>query len=60
MTPFVAFLVGTFGSGIVLALVFGSLHLEAEGKAYRKGYYDGVCRAHNIVKEILKEKGGAE
>lgn len=38
MTPFVAFLIGVFASGIVLALVFGALHLEAEQKAYWQGY----------------------
>lgn len=41
MTPFVAFLVGAFASGIVLSLVFGALHLDAEEEAYRKGYHDG-------------------
>ena len=42
MTPFIAFLIGMFCSGTVLALVFGALHLEAEEKAYKKGYYDGI------------------
>lgn len=42
MTPFVAFLVGAFASGIVLSLVFGAFHLEAEEKAYQKGYADGL------------------
>ena len=42
MTPFVAFLVGAFASGIVLSLVFGALHLEAEEKAYQRGYADGL------------------
>lgn len=42
MTPFVAFLIGTFGSGTLLALVFGALHLEAEQKAYWKGYNDAL------------------
>lgn len=41
MTPFWAFIVGAFFSGTVLTLVFGALHLEAEEKAYRKGYHDG-------------------
>lgn len=42
MTPFVAFLIGTFGSGFVLALFFGALCLEAEEKAYQKGYNDAL------------------
>ena len=42
MTPFVAFLIGTFGSGFLLALVFGAIHLDAEEEAYRKGYEDGI------------------
>lgn len=41
MTPFWAFIVGMFFSGIVLAVVFGAFHLEAEEKAYRRGYHDG-------------------
>ncbi len=48
MTPFVAFLVGTFGSGTVLALVFGALHLEAEEKAYQRGFKDGVNSSVDI------------
>ena len=36
-----AFVIGAFLSGVVLALVFGSLHLEAEEKAYRRGFEDG-------------------
>ena len=42
MTPFVAFLIGTFGSGFVLAIVFGALHLEAREEAYLKGYNDAL------------------
>ena len=42
MTPFIAFLIGTFGSGFVLALVFGALHLEADNRAYWKGYTDAL------------------
>lgn len=41
MTPFWAFIIGVIASGVVLSVVFGSFHLEAEEKAYRKGYHDG-------------------
>lgn len=41
MTPFWAFIIGVFSSGTVLSIVFGALHLEAEEKAYWKGYADG-------------------
>lgn len=41
MTTVFAFCFGAFLSAIVLALVFGSLHLEAEEKAYKRGYEDG-------------------
>lgn len=41
MTPFWAFIIGTFSGGTLLSIVFGALHLEAEEKAYRKGYADG-------------------
>jgi hypothetical protein len=44
MTPFVAFLIGAFCSGTVLALIFGSFHLEAEERAYQKGYSDGLMK----------------
>ena len=42
MTPFLAFLVGAFASGTILAIVFGAFHLEAEEKAYQRGYADGL------------------
>ena len=42
MTPFFAFIIGAFSSGIVFSVVFGSLHLEAEERAYQKGYSDGL------------------
>ena len=42
MTPFWAFIIGAFCSGTVLALIFGAFHLEAEEKAYQKGYADGL------------------
>lgn len=48
MTPFAAFLIGAFASGFVLALVFGSIHLEEEHKAYWRGYCDGI----KMVKEV--------
>ena len=41
MSTAIAFIAGAFLSGVVLALVFGSLHLEAEEKAYRRGFEDG-------------------
>lgn len=41
MTTIFAFCFGAVLSGIVLALVFGSLYLEAEEKAYKRGYEDG-------------------
>lgn len=42
MTTVFAFCFGAFLSGIVLAIVFGELHLEAEEKAYQRGYADGL------------------
>ena len=42
MTPFGAFVIGAFFSGTVLSLVFGAFHLEAEVKAYQRGYADGL------------------
>ena len=42
MTPFWAFITGVFLSGSALSLVFGALHLDAEEKAYQKGYSDGL------------------
>ena len=44
MTPFWAFIIGAFFSGIVLSLAFGAIHLDAEEEAYRKGYEDGLGR----------------
>lgn len=44
MSTVIAFIGGAFLSGVVLALVFGSLHLEAEEKAYQRGYEDGKNR----------------
>ena len=41
MSTVIAFTAGVFLSGVVLAIVFGDLYLEAEEKAYRKGYEDG-------------------
>jgi len=41
MTPFWAFIVGMFFSGIMLSLLFGSFCLDAEEEAYWQGYYDG-------------------
>lgn len=42
MTPFWAFVIGAFFSGIVLSLAFGAIHLDAEEEAYRMGYEDGI------------------
>ncbi len=42
MTPFWAFVIGALCSGTLLALVFGALYLEAEEKAYLRGYHDGI------------------
>ena len=53
MTPFWAFIIGAFLSGTVLAVVFGAFALEAEEKAYRKGYLDGVRKAHEEFKEVM-------
>lgn len=44
MTPFFAFIIGAFSSGIVFAVIFGSFHLEAEERAYQKGYSDGLMK----------------
>ena len=41
MTPFWAFVIGTFFSGILLTLVFCVFVLEVARKAYWKGYSDG-------------------
>ena len=41
MNTVIAFIGGSFLSGVVLAIVFGALHLEAEEKAYQRGYEDG-------------------
>ena len=41
MSTVIAFVAGAFLSGAVLAIVFGALHLEAEEKAYRRGFEDG-------------------
>lgn len=37
----IGFFVGAFFAGIVLAIIFGAFRLEAEEKAYRRGYADG-------------------
>ena len=42
MTPFLAFVIGAFCSGTVLAIFFGALCLEAEERAYLKGYNDAL------------------
>ena len=44
MTPFWAFIVGMLGTGTILSIVFGAIHLDAEEEAYRKGYEDGLGR----------------
>jgi hypothetical protein len=41
MTTVFAFCFGVVISGITLAIVFGELYLEAEEKAYKRGYEDG-------------------
>lgn len=41
MSTVIAFIGGAFLSGVALAIVFGALHLEAEEKAYQRGYEDG-------------------
>lgn len=38
----IGFFVGAFFAGTVLAIIFGALHLEAEEKAYQKGYAAGL------------------
>lgn len=38
----IGFLIGALLTGTVLAIVFGAFHLEAEEKAYQKGYADGL------------------
>ena len=40
MTTVFAFCFGAFLSGITLAIVLGALLLEAEEKAYKKGFED--------------------
>jgi hypothetical protein len=47
MTPFWAFIIGAFLSGIVLSLVFGAFHLEAEERAYQRGYADGLWKGRS-------------
>ena len=37
----IGFFVGVILTTIVLSVVFGSLYLEAEEKAYKRGYADG-------------------
>lgn len=56
MTPFVAFLIGVFASGFVLALVFGALHLDAEEEAYWNGYRDGLNRAHEGARKAVEHE----
>ncbi len=51
MTPFWAFIVGAFFSGTVLTIVFGAFHLEAEEKAYQRGYADGLRKGCSNEKE---------
>lgn len=38
----IGFFVGAFFAGTVLSIVFGAFHLEAEEKAYQKGYAAGL------------------
>lgn len=47
----IGFLIGTFVSGTVLALVFGALHLEAREDMYWKGYYDGFNSREELKRE---------
>ena len=42
MTTVFAFCLGVAMSGITLTIVFGELYLEAEEKAYQRGYGDGL------------------
>ena len=59
MTPFIAFLIGTFGSGFVLALVFGALSLDAGENAYWKGYNDALSKVHSEARKAVEnEKDG--
>lgn len=44
----IGFLIGTFFSGTVLALVFGALHLEAREDIYWEGYRDGLDGVHEV------------
>ena len=41
MSGVVGFFLGAFIAGITCLIFFGALHLEAEEKAYKRGYADG-------------------
>ena len=41
METVIAFIIGLFTGALVVAIVFGSFHLEAEERAYKKGFEDG-------------------
>lgn len=38
----IGFLIGSLLTGTVLAIMFGAFALEAEEKAYQRGYADGL------------------
>ena len=44
MAPLQAFIIGLFIGALVVAIVFGSFHLEADERAHKKGFKDGKNR----------------
>ena len=43
----IGFFVGVVLTGIALSIVFGAIILEAEEKAYMRGYHDGERNSRN-------------
>lgn len=44
METVIAFIIGLFIGALVVAIVFGSFYLEAEERAYKKGFEYGKSR----------------
>lgn len=44
MAPWQAFILGVLVALVILSIVYGSLVLEAQEKAYKKGLHDGKNR----------------
>lgn len=55
MAPWKAFILGALMSLVVLSIFYGSLVIEAEEKAYRKGLRDGKNRKSNGNVPELRE-----